>query len=115
MFSILAQDNNNFQLEALDQAAFLQHDNNKIVRQKRKRRLIVDEQKNIGGDEMKANMLHFRDTIQPLDLAPPTKILMRIKESNMAERLFSMPGCTMAIQDPQLIRVRFYVFVLEIF
>lgn len=32
----------------------------KAVRPKRRRRLIVDDQKNISGDEMKANMADYR-------------------------------------------------------
>jgi hypothetical protein len=50
-------------------------------------------------------LLCFSDTIQPLDLAPPTKQLMRLKESGATEKLFSMPGCANAILDPQILRV----------
>uniref|UniRef100_A0A1I7WSR4 Rad21_Rec8 domain-containing protein n=1 Tax=Heterorhabditis bacteriophora TaxID=37862 RepID=A0A1I7WSR4_HETBA len=62
-------------------------------RRRRKRRLIIDEQKNIGGDEMKSNMADFTDTLQSLDLAPPTRKLMRMKESGIVEKLFHLPGC----------------------
>ncbi|VDN91586.1 unnamed protein product [Brugia pahangi] len=34
-----------------------------------------------------------RDTLQPLDLAPPTRKLMRLKETGTADKLFAIPGC----------------------
>ena len=47
-------------LEPLDQVALnQQHQEKAVVRQRRKRRLVVDEQKNISGDEMKANMANY--------------------------------------------------------
>jgi len=50
-------------------------------------------------------MADFSDIITPLDLAPPTKALMRLKEMGTIEKLFSMPGCSMAVQDPQILRI----------
>lgn len=49
-----------FTLEPLDAAAIAMAGMEKTVRPKKKRRLIVDEQKNISGDEMKANMADYR-------------------------------------------------------
>ncbi|VDN28126.1 unnamed protein product [Gongylonema pulchrum] len=80
-----------FALEPLDVAAVAGIE--KPGRPKRKRRLVVDEQKNISGDEMKGNMADFRDTVQPLDLAPPTRKLMKLKETGIADKLFVNPGC----------------------
>ncbi|KAI1716978.1 conserved region of rad21 / rec8 like protein [Ditylenchus destructor] len=106
----LSRNNSNFSestgivLEPLDQALNQQHQQ-KPVRQRRKRRLVVDEQKNISGDEMKANMANYSDIVQSLDLAPPTKKLMRLKESGTTEKLFSMPGCINAIQNPQTLKL----------
>ncbi|VDK77333.1 unnamed protein product [Litomosoides sigmodontis] len=85
--------NESFTLEPLDAAAVAVAGIEKPGRPKRRRRLIVDEQKNISGDEMKANMAEYRDTLQPLDLAPPTRKLMRLKETGTADKLFSIPGC----------------------
>ena len=34
----------------------------KTERRRRKRKLVIDEQKNIGGDEMKSNMANYRWT-----------------------------------------------------
>ncbi|KAK5968336.1 hypothetical protein GCK32_005670 [Trichostrongylus colubriformis] len=69
-------------------------------RRRRRRRLIIDEQKNISGEEMKANMADYSDTLQPLDLAPPTRRLMRLKESGTVEKLFHLPGCTFTKAKP---------------
>ncbi|VDK61100.1 unnamed protein product [Cylicostephanus goldi] len=78
-----------FALEPLEASAL----DRQQERRRRKRRLIIDEQKNIGGDEMKANMADYSDTLQSLDLAPPTRRLMRMKESGIVEKLFHLPGC----------------------
>lgn len=51
------------------------------------------------------------DTMQLLDLAPPTKFLMRLKESGTAEKLFSVPGCIDAINDPFMLRVIFFITI----
>ncbi|KAK6031392.1 Rad21 / Rec8 like protein [Ostertagia ostertagi] len=69
-------------------------------RRRRRRRLIIDEQKNISGEEMKSNMADYSDTLQPLDLAPPTRRLMRLKESGTVEKLFHLPGCTFTKAKP---------------
>jgi hypothetical protein len=48
-------------LEPLDTATLKQQHQEKAAgRGKRKRRLIVDEPKNISGDDMKANMADYR-------------------------------------------------------
>uniref|UniRef100_A0A0N5AXI1 Double-strand-break repair protein rad21 homolog n=1 Tax=Syphacia muris TaxID=451379 RepID=A0A0N5AXI1_9BILA len=93
-----------FALEPLDASAIAIAGMEKAARPKRRRRLIVDEQKNISGDEMKANMANFRDTLQPLDLAPPTKQLMRLREMSSAEKLYSNPGCC-ALRAPVLLKL----------
>lgn len=90
-----------FQLEPLDQASIV---NERVTKSRKRRRLLIDDVKNIGGDEMKANMADFSDIIQPLDLAPPTKKLLRIRETGTADKLYSSPGCH-AIVDPVLIRI----------
>lgn len=59
---------------------------------KRKRKLIVDEVKNISGEEMKAQLSDTSDIVTSLDLAPPTKRLMHWKETGGVEKLFALPG-----------------------
>lgn len=44
-----------------------------ITKAKRKRKLIIDEIKNISGEEMKAQLADTSDILTTLDLAPPTK------------------------------------------
>ncbi|XP_047739446.1 double-strand-break repair protein rad21 homolog isoform X2 [Hyalella azteca] len=63
-------------------------------RAKRKRKLIVDEVKNISGEEMKAQLSDTTDIVNTLDLAPPTKRLMHWKETGGVEKLFALPGRT---------------------
>lgn len=52
--------NESFTLEPLDAAAIAVAGIEKPGRPKRRRRLIVDEPKNISGDEMKGNMADYR-------------------------------------------------------
>uniref|UniRef100_T1JA65 Rad21/Rec8-like protein N-terminal domain-containing protein n=1 Tax=Strigamia maritima TaxID=126957 RepID=T1JA65_STRMM len=59
---------------------------------KRKRKLIVDEVKNISGEEMKSQLSDTTDIVTTLDLAPPTKRLMHWKETGGVEKLFALPG-----------------------
>lgn len=63
-----------------------------LSKAKRKRKLIVDEIKNISGEEMKAQLSDTSDIVTTLDLAPPTKRLMHWKESGGVEKLFALPG-----------------------
>lgn len=44
-----------------------------VTKHKRKRKLIVDEIKNISGEEMKSQLANTADIVTTLDLAPPTK------------------------------------------
>ncbi|WKY17197.1 hypothetical protein Q1695_001650 [Nippostrongylus brasiliensis] len=85
-----------FTLEPLEAGAL----DRQQERRRRRRRLIIDDQKNIGGEEMKANMADYSDTLQPLDLAPPTRRLMRMKESGIVEKLFHLPGCNFMKAKP---------------
>ncbi|XP_076355668.1 double-strand-break repair protein rad21 homolog isoform X1 [Tachypleus tridentatus] len=59
---------------------------------KRKRKLVVDEVKNISGEEMKSQLSDTTDIVTTLDLAPPTKRLMHWKESGGVEKLFALPS-----------------------
>ncbi|GAB6029816.1 hypothetical protein CHUAL_005528 [Chamberlinius hualienensis] len=59
---------------------------------KRKRKLIIDEVKNISGEEMKSQLADTTDIVTTLDLAPPTKRLMHWKETGGVEKLFALPS-----------------------
>ncbi|KAH8244606.1 hypothetical protein KR038_007559 [Drosophila bunnanda] len=82
-----------------------------LTKAKRKRKLIIDEIKNISGEEMKAQLADTSDILTTLDLAPPTKRyfflivctdkslntifgyrLMYWKETGGVEKLFSLPS-----------------------
>ncbi|VVC94456.1 unnamed protein product [Leptidea sinapis] len=61
--------------------------NRSVTKTKRKRKLIVDEVKNISGEEMKNQLSNTADIVTTLDLAPPTRRLMHWKESGGVEKL----------------------------
>lgn len=63
-----------------------------FTKTKRKRKLIVDEVKNISGEEMKNQLSDTTDIVTTLDLAPPTKRLMHWKETGGVEKLFALPA-----------------------
>lgn len=63
-----------------------------LTKTKRKRKLIVDEIKNISGEEMKNQLSDTSDIVTTLDLAPPTKRLMHWKETGGVEKLFALPA-----------------------
>lgn len=76
-----------FALEPIDISAGM-----KETRQRRKRKLIVDEQKELAGDVIKSQLKDTSDIVATLDLAPPTKKLMLWKETGGAEKLFCLPA-----------------------
>ncbi|KRX88476.1 Double-strand-break repair protein rad21-like protein 1 [Trichinella pseudospiralis] len=51
------------------------------VRVKRKRRLLVDNVKTLSGDDIKSQLHRYSDTLGTLDLAPPTVVLMKVREA----------------------------------
>jgi len=59
---------------------------------KKKRRLIIDEQKLIPSDTMRAQLRRAADLVIPLELAPPTKRLMEWKDIGGVEKLLVLPG-----------------------
>ena len=63
---------------------------------KRKRKLIVDEQKSIQSETMKLQLQDTSEITTTLDLAPPTKKLMHWKETGGVEKLFALPGRSIA-------------------
>ncbi|GFO10314.1 double-strand-break repair protein rad21-like protein [Plakobranchus ocellatus] len=63
-----------------------------VTKGKRKRKLIVDEQKGIPSETMKLQLSDTSDIVTSLDLAPPTKKLMLWKETNGVEKIFVLSG-----------------------
>ncbi|XP_037950315.1 double-strand-break repair protein rad21 homolog [Teleopsis dalmanni] len=88
--TIVQNEDESFALAPIDASAY-----KGITKTKRKRKLIVDEIKNISGEEMKAQLANTSDIVTTLDLAPPTKRwLMYWKETGGVEKLFSLPSRT---------------------
>ncbi|KDR16555.1 double-strand-break repair protein rad21 homolog isoform X2 [Zootermopsis nevadensis] len=85
--TLLQNEEESFALAPVDASAL-----RGFTKTKRKRKLIVDEIKNISGEEMKAQLSDTSDIVTTLDLAPPTKRLMHWKETGGVEKLFALPG-----------------------
>lgn len=71
---------------------------------KKKRKLVIDEQKAIASETMKLQLSDTTDIVTTLDLAPPTKKLMHWKETGGVEKLFAFPG--RALVSKRLAQVR---------
>ncbi|CAF4889862.1 unnamed protein product [Rotaria sp. Silwood1] len=56
---------------------------------KRKRKLVIDEVKEIDSTSMKTQLSDTTDIVGVLELAPPTRRLMHLKETGGIEKLFS--------------------------
>ncbi|XP_023146296.2 double-strand-break repair protein rad21-like protein 1 [Amphiprion ocellaris] len=64
------------------------------TRGKRKRKLVVDQTKELSNKLMKEQLSDYSDLLTTLDLAPPTVQLMQWKESGGADKLFAQPCST---------------------
>lgn len=61
-------------------------------RSRRKRKLIVDEDKILSTDSIKAQLSDTADIVKHATLAPPSKRRMKLKTISTIEQLFSLPG-----------------------
>ncbi|XP_035649375.1 double-strand-break repair protein rad21 homolog A-like [Oncorhynchus keta] len=64
----------------------------KETKAKRKRKLIVDNLKELDSKTIRAQLSDYSDIVTTLDLAPPTKKLMMWKETGGVDKLFSLPA-----------------------
>ncbi|XP_055371620.1 double-strand-break repair protein rad21 homolog isoform X2 [Condylostylus longicornis] len=85
--TLIHNEEESFALAPVDASAY-----RGVTKAKRKRKLIVDEVKNISGEEMKSQLANTSDIVTTLDLAPPTKRLMFWKETGGVEKLFALPS-----------------------
>lgn len=85
--TLIRDEEESFALAPVDASAY-----KGVTKAKRKRKLIVDEVKNISGEEMKSQLANTSDIVTTLDLAPPTKRLMYWKETGGVEKLFALPS-----------------------
>ncbi|XP_049922219.1 double-strand-break repair protein rad21-like protein 1 [Epinephelus moara] len=74
--------------------------NSEKKRGKRKRKLVVDQTKELTNEFIQKQLFDYSDLIAPLDMAPPTLQLMQWKESGSADKLFTQPCSTVA--TPQI-------------
>ncbi len=63
----------------------------KEKRSKRKRKLIVDEEKILSSSAISSQLANTEDIVKPATLAPPTKLRMRLKNTSTADKLFNNP------------------------
>ncbi|XP_070824946.1 double-strand-break repair protein rad21-like protein 1 [Chaetodon trifascialis] len=67
---------------------------------KRRRKLVVDQTKELSSESIREQLSDYSDLIGPFDMAPPTLQLMQWKESGGADKLFAQP-CS-AVAAPQI-------------
>ncbi|XP_051281017.1 double-strand-break repair protein rad21-like protein 1 [Dicentrarchus labrax] len=67
---------------------------------KRKRKLVVDQTKELTNESIRDQLSDYSDLVVPLDMAPPTLQLMQWKENGGADKLFSQPCST--VLTPQI-------------
>ncbi|OQV25104.1 putative Double-strand-break repair protein rad21-like protein [Hypsibius exemplaris] len=79
-------------LERLPGGSIIVKPMNDRMRLKRKRKALIDEQKTISSDQMRAQLQDTSDIVRALDMAPSTLKLMYIKENSSVEKMWSMPG-----------------------
>ncbi|XP_037628033.1 double-strand-break repair protein rad21-like protein 1 [Sebastes umbrosus] len=89
--TLLANDEEAFALEPVTITR-----NSEKKRGKRKRKLVVDQTKELTNESIRAQLLDCSDLVVPLDMAPPTLQLMQWKESGGADKLFTQPCSTVA-------------------
>ena len=64
----------------------------KEKRSRRKRKLVVDDEKILATEAIKSQLADTSDIVKPAALAPPTKCRMKLKVTSTVEKLFSLPG-----------------------
>ena len=62
----------------------------KQVRTRRRKKLIIDDIKEIDSSTMKSQLSDTSGILGTLELAPPTRKLMQLKESGGVDKLFSL-------------------------
>ncbi|KAF7210308.1 double-strand-break repair protein rad21-like protein 1 isoform X1 [Nothobranchius furzeri] len=61
---------------------------------KRKRKLVVDQTKELSSGSIRDQLSDYSELIGQFDMAPPTEKIMQCLEGGGADRLFSQPGST---------------------
>lgn len=76
---------------------------------KRKRKLIVDQTKELSNKSIREQLYDYSDLVAPLDMAPPTVRLMQWKETGTVERIFSQPCSDVASLQIKEVKGSFFV------
>ena len=71
---------------------------------KRKRKLVIDEVKEIDSTSMKTQLSDTTDIVGVLELAPPTRRLMHLKETGGIEKLFSLSATSVFSKSLQQVK-----------
>ncbi|XP_029467793.1 double-strand-break repair protein rad21-like protein 1 isoform X2 [Rhinatrema bivittatum] len=85
--TLLPKEDEGFALEPVDATA-----NTEKKRNKRKRKLLVDVEKELSSSAIRNQLTNFLDTISTVDIAPPSRKLMMWKETGGVENLLSNPS-----------------------
>ena len=67
----------------------------KDKRSRRKRKLVVDEEKKLSSAAIKIQLSDTSDIVQPPTVAPPTKLRMKLKETSTVDKLFALSSVDM--------------------
>jgi hypothetical protein len=86
----------------------------KQKRAKRIRKLIIDDVKEIDSATMKAQLSDTTGILGSLELAPPTRQLMYMKENGVVDKLFSMTSRPMSSKLLQKVRINRFRYFLDI-
>ncbi|XP_029281977.1 double-strand-break repair protein rad21-like protein 1 [Cottoperca gobio] len=68
-------------------------------RGKRKRKLVVDQTKELTNEFIREQLSNYSDLVAPLDMAPATLQLMQWKESGGSDKLFAQPCSAVAAPE----------------
>ena len=74
---------------------------------KRKRKLVIDDAKEIDSGSMKTQLSDTTDIVGVLELAPPTRRLMHLKETGGIEKLFSLSATSIYSKTLQQVKRSF--------
>ncbi|KAJ7332185.1 hypothetical protein JRQ81_014365, partial [Phrynocephalus forsythii] len=99
--TLLSNEEEGFVLEPIDDSVLI-----KKQRSKRKRKLLVDVVKEISRSNMENQLLNYKDTLATLDIAPPTKRLMVLKELGSVAQLLNTPTHPLINEDLKKLFVR---------
>ncbi|KAM9178299.1 double-strand-break repair protein rad21-like protein 1 [Mergus octosetaceus] len=100
---LLSKEDEGFVLEPVDDTAFNQRKKNK-----RKRKLLVDEDKELSCSVIYNQLNNCVDVLVTLDLAPPTKKTMAWKESGGVDTLLSNPTQPVFHAELQMLFAKYF-------